>query len=108
MDSYELRLCNTHGLQQKSPSGTFHFLQAKPLRFPIPSWLLNLHEVSGVDALFQSPIQDFFFFTATLVATSWARGQIGATAAGLHHNYGNTRSEPHLRPTLQLEAMLDP
>ena len=28
-------------------------------------------------------------------------GQIGATAAGLHHSHSNSRSEPHLRPTPQ-------
>ena len=31
-----------------------------------------------------------------------ARGQIGAAAAGLHDNQGNTRSEPDLWPMLQL------
>ena len=28
--------------------------------------------------------------------SSQARGQIGATAAGLHHSHSNARSEPHL------------
>ena len=37
---------------------------------------------------------------------SQARGLIGATAAGLHHSH--TRSEPHLRPTPQFMATLDP
>ena len=39
---------------------------------------------------------------------SRARGPIGATAAGLHHSHRNARSEPRLRPTLQLKAMPDP
>ena len=39
---------------------------------------------------------------------SQARGQIGATAAGLGHSHSNTGSEPHLRPTPQLMAMPDP
>ena len=39
---------------------------------------------------------------------SQARGQIGALAAGLHHSHSNVGSEPCLRPTLQLMAMLDP
>ena len=49
-------------------------------------------------------------FTATLVAyrSSQARGGIGAAAACLHHSHSHTRSEPHLRPTPQLMAMLDP
>ena len=40
--------------------------------------------------------------------SSWARGWIRAVAAGLPHNHSNTRSELHLRPTLQLTAMPDP
>ena len=41
--------------------------------------------------------------------SSQARGQIGATAAGLRHSHSNTNtgSEPHLQPML-LVAMLDP
>ena len=37
-------------------------------------------------------------FMATPVAygSSWARGQIGAAASGLHTSHSNTRSEPHL------------
>ena len=34
--------------------------------------------------------------------SSWAMGQVGATAAG------NVRSKPHLQTMLQLAAMLDP
>ena len=37
---------------------------------------------------------------------SQADGRTGATAAGRHHNH--TRSEPRVRPTPQLTAMLDP
>ena len=40
--------------------------------------------------------------------SSQARGQIGATAASLHHSHSNTRSEPHLQPTPQLKATPDP
>ena len=49
-------------------------------------------------------------FSAAPVAygDSQARGQIGALAAGLHHSHSNVGSEPCLRPTLQLMAMLDP
>ena len=39
---------------------------------------------------------------------SKARGQIGATAASLHHRCSNTGSEPCLQPTPQLMAMPDP
>ena len=37
--------------------------------------------------------------------SSQARGQIGATAAGLHHSHSNEGSEPCLQPTLQLTEM---
>ena len=48
----------------------------------------------------------FFFFKATPVAYggSQARGQIGATASGLHHSHSNARSMPRLRPTPELTA----
>ena len=51
-----------------------------------------------------------FFFRATFAAhgDSQARGQIGATPAGLHHSYSNTRSKPRLQPILQLTATPDP
>ena len=36
------------------------------------------------------------------------RGPIGAIAAGLYQSHTNAGSEPHLQPTPQLTAMLDP
>ena len=39
---------------------------------------------------------------------SQARGRIRAAAIGLHHSHSNSRSEPHLQPTPQLTATLDP
>ena len=39
---------------------------------------------------------------------SQAKSLIGAVAASLHHCYINPRSEPYLRPTPQLMAMLNP
>ena len=39
--------------------------------------------------------------------SSQARGQFGATAAGLHHSQDNSRSMLHLPPIMQLEAMPD-
>ena len=52
----------------------------------------------------------FFLFRAVPGAYggSQARGWNGATAAGLHYSHSNTGSEPHLRPTPQIEAMPDP
>jgi len=40
--------------------------------------------------------------------SSQASGGIGPAAASLHHSHNNTGSEPHLRPTPQLTATLDP
>ena len=50
--------------------------------------------------------QFFCLFRATPVAnaSSQAKDPIGAVAAGLHHSHSNTRSEPHLQPTPQLNA----
>ena len=49
-----------------------------------------------------------FMATSAAYGGSQARGQTGAASAGLYHSHSNTRSEPHLRPTPQLMAMLDP
>ena len=61
-------------------------------------------------ALFFSFFLFFWLFRAAAEAHggSQARGRIEAAAAGLHHSYSNTRSEPHLQPTPQLMATLDP
>ena len=52
----------------------------------------------------------FSLFRATLMAYggSQSTGAIRATAAGLHQSHSNAGSEPHLRPTPQLTAKLDP
>ena len=39
---------------------------------------------------------------------SQARGPIRAAAAGLHHSHSHARPEPHLRPTPQLTAGMEP
>jgi len=55
-------------------------------------------------------MMSFFFFMAapTAYGNSLARGQIKATAAGLHHSHSNVGSEPHLWPTPQLMVLPDP
>ena len=60
--------------------------------------------------LFYLFIWSFCLFRAapTAYGGSQDRGPIGAVAAGLHHSHSNAISEPHLRPTPQLKAMLDP
>ena len=63
----------------------------------------------GFVCLFDCYLFYFFLFRATPLAygSSQARGQIGATAAGLHHSYSNTGSKPCLWPTPQLTTTLD-
>ena len=52
----------------------------------------------------------FALFTTVPVpcGSSWARGQIRAAAAGLHHSHGNAVSDPHLQLKMTLAAMPDP
>ena len=59
--------------------------------------------------------QSFFFFFFLLFKaapaareSSHAMGQIGATAADLHHSHSNMGSEPCLQPIPQLMAPPDP
>ena len=78
--------------------------------------LVGISLVSEVEHLFIFFFFIFFFFcllpflwaAPAAYGGSQARGQIGATAAGLHYSHSNTRSEQCLQPTPQLTAMLDP
>ena len=90
-----------------------------------------LMDISGVlNPLSHKGTPNFFFNMATfmgffgvlfffcLFAISWAapaayggsqaRGLIGAAAASLRQSHSNTGSKPHLQPTPQLTATLDP
>ena len=49
-----------------------------------------------------------FRATPSAYRSSQARGQIGPTAASLHHSHSNGGSEPRLQSTPQIMAMLDP
>ena len=49
-----------------------------------------------------------FRATPAACGSSQARGRIGAVAAGLCYSRSNVGSKPHLQPTPQLVAMLDP
>ena len=73
---------------------------------------MTLPNLEGVfsHSLFVLSLSLSLLFRATPAAygTSWARGHIGAAAAGLHHSHNSARSDPRLRPTLQLVATPDP
>ena len=81
-----------------NPCDTTLWSHHQPIRDLCMSWSHTLH----------SPCF-FSFFRATPKAygSFLARVWIGTAAAGLHHNYSNVESEPHLRSTPQLMAMLD-
>ena len=59
-------------------------------------------------ALSSPPMSFFFFNVPEAHESSQARGQIRAVATGLHYRHSNAGSEPHLYPTRQLMAILDP
>ena len=52
-------------------------------------------------SLYPIRIYTFFFFfliaTPVVYGSSWARGQIRTTAAGLHHSHSYAGSKPHLQ-----------
>ena len=61
----------------------------------------------------EKTLQNSFFFclfraAPAAYASSQARGQIRAAAAGLQHSNSNARFELHLQPALQLMATPDP
>ena len=73
--------------------------------FGISSLLSLLRELEHSGAYFY-----FYFFRAVpeTCGNSWARGRIGASAAGLGHSRSNTRSQLCLHLTPQLATVLDP
>ena len=73
-------------------------------------FFLLLSKFSPVLFFFFFFFWSFCFFRATLVVCggSQARGKIEAVATSLPQSYSNLRSEPHLQPTPQLMATLDP
>ena len=71
--------------------------------------LWSVYKVKREKSSRQSPREHFFFRAApTAYGSFQARGPIGAVAAALRHSQSNARSKPHLQPTPQFMAMLDP
>ena len=78
-------------------------------------WQINSIGSRGGSNLFSLEVRGglcFFFFFLLIVKaapvayeSSQARGQIRATAAGLHHSHSNVGSKPHLRPTQQRQIL---
>ena len=71
--------------------------------------LFKLFSLS-VDHFYFNVFNFFFHFIAAPASyrSSWARGQIGAAGASLHHSHSNTGSELNLQTMLQLTATPDP
>ena len=78
------------------------------LHWSLKHYLFFFHLNSEVRKI-NVPIFVFLFKAVGMAYGSFqARGWIRAAAASLHPNHRNARSEPHLRPTPWLTAMLDP
>ena len=90
----------------KLQQGAAYFVQKYPLDGEL-SFMGKLFLFG--DALTCSFSNFFFLFRATPAAygSFQARGRTGAVVASLYHSQGNSGSELHLQPTLQLAAMLD-
>ena len=73
-------------------------------------WLRGIQTRTSFEVAAESTFLFFGLFRATPATRggSQARGQIRATAAGLHHSHSYAGSEPHLPPTPQLTARPDP
>ena len=103
-----------------APSDTsLSFLQILTRMFPallfgnktkLPITFHFFYLVSCISFFFLTFIFIFLLFRATPMAYrgSQARDRIEAVATGLCHSHSNAGSEPHLQPTPQLTAMLDP
>ena len=66
----------------------------------LPKWVDELHTTFFFSGLFRA--------TAKAYGSSQAGGPVGAAAASLHHSHSHVGSKPHLWPTPQLTAPLDP
>ena len=92
------------------------FLTKLPLDWPKATLKTTLLAFLVEDIARESPIFFFFFFfffgllraAPAAYGSSQAKGHIRAEAAGLHHSHSNEGSKPHLPPTPQATATLDP
>ena len=66
-------------------------------------YCVDYHILGGMCSLFV-----YFRASPAAYGSSQARGQTRAEAASHSHSHSNARFEPHLRPTPQLIATLDP
>ena len=107
-----LYLCSIVWSQSMIPPALFFFL-----KIALEIWgLISSTKILGLFVLFLWTVSWIFLFiifcfcraAPTAYGGSWARVQIGATTAGLHHSCSSVGSEQHLWPTTQLMAMPDP
>ena len=101
------------------PPGAWSLLCCpSPVAIPRRQLDLSVSSLLAIGALiFQGPI--FFLFlpssflvflgaAAAAYGSSQDRDQSRTTVVGLYHSLSNTRSKPHLQPTPQPVATLDP
>ena len=89
-------------------------IRLKQMKLRNSLFYLALDEISSSDKFKKEYTLTNIFSTILYVRCThgiWrfpGSGLIRAVAAGLHHSHSNVGSEPHLRPTPLLTAMLDP
>ena len=88
-----------HSSPLPCPALAEHYTIGRNSQLPIPPW-----GAQGLDPINVYIFWLFFRATPEAYGGSQARGQIGATAASLHHSYSNARSKLFLWPIPQLIA----
>ena len=105
--------------EESFPKKLYHFIFSPTMHESSGSFISLKHvfvfqiivtPAVSTDILFYFILIFFVLFRAAPVSYggSQARGPIRAAATSLRQSHSNARSEPHLQPTPQLMAMLDP
>ena len=101
------RVCNLHhSLQQRRILNSLSKVKDGTCNLMVPGQIRFCCATTGTPFFFVLFCFLLLFFRAvpTTYGGSQARGQIGATAASLHHSPNNLGSQPCLRPTPQFTA----
>ena len=96
--------------REEKLAGSLGFVYLFPQAVPSTSCLVpvSLYQTRTFLIVSQLVFSSFQRAAPEAHGGSQARGQIGATAAGLRPSHSHAGSKPHLRPTPQLTAMPDP
>ena len=91
-----------------------YYLLEPCFNFILSSYIISAPFIRKVNESSISTVLSFFFFLVFSRAAPMAYGSSqvkdlnGTIAAILHHSHSNAGSDPHLQPTPQLTATLDP